>query len=128
MGIEGKRSHDYESKKRFERARRAAQILKSALPEIHSILLFGSTAREEARPNSDIDIAVLTNGPTTWDDSRVLEVLLNVNDDNILTLGEAGQFNPTVIVYKEFLEKSKKHGFYAAILQDGIELLKKKGE
>ncbi len=122
MGVEGKRSHDYESKKRFGTARRAAQILKSALPEIHSILLFGSVARGEARPNSDIDIAVLTNGPPPWDDSEVLEVLLTVNDDSILTLGEAGQFNPTVIAYKEFLEKNKKHSFYAAILHDGIEL------
>lgn len=122
MGVEGKIPQDYESKKRFGRARRAAQILKSALPEIHSILLFGSVARGEARPNSDIDIAVLTNEPTSWDDSRVLEVLLNINDDSILTLGEAGQFNPTVIAYKKFLEKSKKHSFYAAILQDGIEL------
>lgn len=122
MGVEHKLPKDYESIKRFNTAKRAAGVLKSALPEIHSILLFGSVARGEARPNSDIDIAVLTNGPTAWDDSRVLEVLLNVNDDNILTLGEAGQFNPIVIAYKEFLERSKKHSFYAAILQDGIEL------
>lgn len=122
MGVEQKIPKDYESIKRFKTAIRGAQVLRSQLSGIHSILLFGSVARKEAKPNSDIDIAVLTNNQTSWDDSKVMDVLLNVDDDEVLTLSEAGQFNPIVISYDDFLKKSKYHSFYAAILKDGISL------
>ena len=34
---------------------------------VRSLSLFGSVARDEARPDSDVDVLVEFNGPTTFD-------------------------------------------------------------
>lgn len=41
----------------------------SAQPDIHAILLVGSYARGTARPDSDIDLVILTDDPSRYLDS-----------------------------------------------------------
>lgn len=41
----------------------AVATIHAQLPEVSAIYLYGSQARGDARPDSDVDFAVLTNGP-----------------------------------------------------------------
>jgi hypothetical protein len=50
-----------ESETRYRTAQIRAQIIQQELDDIYDVLLFGSVSRAEARPNSDIDIAVIPN-------------------------------------------------------------------
>ena len=43
---------------------------------VRSLSLFGSMARDEARPNSDVDLLVEFEGPTTFDGHMGLLVFL----------------------------------------------------
>lgn len=57
------------------------RILHSHLPTIHkfgvrSIAIFGSVARNEARPDSDLDILVDFGGPATFDQYMDLKTFL----------------------------------------------------
>jgi predicted nucleotidyltransferase len=44
--------------------REAARLLRSELP-VSRVILFGSKARGDARPDSDIDLLILTSAPAT---------------------------------------------------------------
>ena len=44
--------------------------------DVASLELFGSTAREEADPDSDLDVLVSFRGPATFDHYRQLRFLL----------------------------------------------------
>ena len=44
--------------------------------KIKSLAIFGSVARGEARPDSDIDFLVEFNGPTTFDQYMGLKIFL----------------------------------------------------
>lgn len=61
----------------------AIQMLRDALPrlkeryQVHDLALFGSVARDEAGPESDIDILVTFEGPATFDGFMGLEEALN---------------------------------------------------
>lgn len=65
----------------------AVQVLKSGLP-VTRVILFGSKARGEGQPDSDIDLLVLTHGPVT---SAVREAIsdkladINLRNDVLLT-------------------------------------------
>ena len=43
---------------------------------VRSLSIFGSTARDEARPDSDIDVLVEFSGPVTFDAHMGLQVYL----------------------------------------------------
>ncbi len=46
--------------------------------KVKSLALFGSVARDEAKPNSDVDILVEFDGPATFD--RYMELKLFLED------------------------------------------------
>jgi len=47
--------------------REIKRLLQEALgPRLHAVVLFGSEARGEARPDSDIDVMVVVNGTVRW--------------------------------------------------------------
>jgi predicted nucleotidyltransferase len=57
---------------RDERLKRIKSALKDAFgPRFHSVILYGSEARGQAAPDSDIDVMVLlTSQQSYWDDVR----------------------------------------------------------
>jgi predicted nucleotidyltransferase len=112
-----------ESETRYRTAQIRAQIIQQELDDIYDVLLFGSVSRAEARPNSDIDIAVVTRKIVEWTDILVMTTLLNADED-VLPIAKAGQFNPTVISYDELQEKGRRHSFYMNIMRDGVSLLR----
>jgi len=58
---------------------------------VHALFIFGSTARNQARPNSDIDLLVEFDGPATLDRymtlKEQLEELLQARVDLVTTRG-----------------------------------------
>lgn len=112
-----------ESEARYKTALIGARIIQQQLDDIYDVLLFGSVSRGEARPNSDIDIAVVTRKIVEWADTLVMTTLLNADED-VLPIAKAGQFNPTVISLEELQEKGTHHSFYMNILRDGVSLLR----
>jgi predicted nucleotidyltransferase len=112
-----------ESESRYKTALIGARIIQQELDDIYDVLLFGSVSRGEARPNSDIDIVVVTRRIVEWTDILIMTTLLNADED-VLPIAKAGQFNPTVISYDELQEKGRHHSFYMNILRDGVSLLR----
>lgn len=68
--------------------------------DVKSLAVFGSVARDEARPDSDIDILVEFNGPTTFDQYMnlkfYLEDLLGCRVDLVTRKGIRPQFASTI--------------------------------
>jgi uncharacterized protein len=73
---------------------------------VRSLALFGSVARDEARPESDIDFAVEFNVPTTFDGYMNLKILL---ED---TLGQDIDLIPIQSMKPEVKETMQKDIYY----------------
>jgi predicted nucleotidyltransferase len=58
--------------------RRIRQDLETAFGDrLKGVILYGSEARGESRPDSDVDVLVLLEGPLSlWDDTRTAAMLL----------------------------------------------------
>lgn len=87
------------------------QLLQIHLPTIEamgvrSLALFGSVARDEARPESDIDFAVEFSMPTTFDGYMNLKILL---ED---TLGQDIDLVPIQSMKPEVKETMQKDIYY----------------
>ena len=68
--------------------------------KVKSLAVFGSVARDEAKPTSDLDILVEFDGPTTFDrymDVKIfLEDLLNCSVDLVTRKGIRPQLAPSI--------------------------------
>jgi predicted nucleotidyltransferase len=74
----------------------AAQLLRANLP-VSRVILFGSKARGDARPDSDIDLLVLTSCPVTQELSdRISDCVAEVNLERDVSL------NPLVVHEREW--------------------------
>lgn len=67
---------------------------------VRSLSLFGSVARDEARPNSDVDVLVEFDGPTTFDNHMglfvFLEDLLGCHVDVVTANGVKPRLRPLI--------------------------------
>ena len=67
---------------------------------VRSLSLFGSVARDEARPDSDVDVLVEFNGPTTFDSHMglllFLEDLLGRHVDVVTAKGIKPRLRPLI--------------------------------
>jgi predicted nucleotidyltransferase len=94
-----------------------ARLLAAAGPHIRRILVFGSRAREEPEPDSDLDVAVLVDERTD-----ALERLL---DDAVYQLMWDRDFRP-VISLKVFAQDEfdalyrEGFSFYRNVLREGV--------
>lgn len=57
---------------------RALQHLRTHLPELQGVYLFGSLAKGESHPGSDVDLAVL--GPARFDATRLFDLTAELAD------------------------------------------------
>lgn len=84
---------------------------------LDSVILYGSHARGEALPGSDVDIAVIVDEKKE-DDRRKLQEL---RSDYLLD--EDIYFSPRVFSREEFEEKlEKEYSFYQNITSEGVEV------
>jgi uncharacterized protein len=67
---------------------------------VRSLAIFGSVARDEARPGSDVDVLVEFEGPTTFDAHMgllvFLEDLLGCRVDVVTTKGLKPRLRPLI--------------------------------
>lgn len=92
------------------------------VPEVQSIILFGSAARNQATPRSDIDILVLA--PNSEEEH--LKKLMNSIDKLASEVGgrHPTKLAPVVMMTKDFEESIKdKKRFAIDVLKDGIVLI-----
>jgi predicted nucleotidyltransferase len=89
-----------------------------ALPEVEKLILFGSRARGEARPDSDYDVAVLLRDDA--DVSRVRRTLSDLAYEHVL----AGFFVRPIPLPHGFLDTGAQRPteLAEAILRDGAEV------
>lgn len=68
--------------------------------KVKSLAIFGSVARDEAKPTSDLDMLVEFDGPTTFDrymDVNIfLEDLLNCSVDLVTRKGIRSELAPSI--------------------------------
>jgi len=122
----------FETEKResfFKENRRLAWILEDFtkkasdfVPEIQSVVLFGSTARGQATPGSDIDVLVIV---PTYDEQRFKQLMNSIDGLASEVSGRHPRKLATVVMMAKDFEqglKDKKR-FVIDVLKDGIVLL-----
>lgn len=103
--------------KRPEIVNRLREIIRKAAPDA-KIILYGSEARGEAKPDSDIDLLILIeNDKVTFSDQkRIAYPLYDVEQDTGVSI------SPLIFSRKEWENRPIKSPFYINILNEGIEL------
>ena len=80
--------------------RLAAQRAKFQELDVKSLAIFGSVARDEARPDSDLDVLVEFKGPTTFNQYILLKIfledLLNCRIDLVTRKGVRPELLPHI--------------------------------
>ncbi len=84
--------------------------------QIHSLVLFGSVARGEARPDSDVDILVLTEAPLAVR-QRIDEISYDIDLKNTVFT------QLVVLTTKNFEAEARMRSYFSSdIFRDGIVL------
>ena len=95
---------------KFEIAQEFARAINS--DKIKLIMLFGSVARGDYRPNSDIDILIVSNyRKDIWPKIKVL-----IGD----TVLEKGELLSVHVMPEEFFNETKNYSFLTNVLKEGI--------
>lgn len=87
------------------------------LKGVEEIILYGSYAREEAVPGSDVDILVLTDGENPDLRSDLEDIAGEYwMETNVI-------FSPKIIEKEKFEEKiEEEYGFHSNALEEGVKL------
>lgn len=101
--------------KRIEVVKALKNILKSVVPDAQAIL-YGSEARGEARPGSDVDLLILLdkNEITLEEEEEITAPLYDMEFEQGIVI------SPIVMTRKHWEEAKKQTLFYYSVLKDGI--------
>ena len=102
---------------RKEIVRKAAQEIHALEPDAE-IILFGSEARGDARPDSDIDLLVLLSG-----DKPLIDREMEICGQMLLLEGQTGiSISPKVYLKKNWENRPFVTPFYLNVMGEGIVL------
>lgn len=101
--------------KRPEIVKRIQDVLRRVAPDAQAIL-FGSEARGDARPDSDIDLLILVDKDrvSLSDESRITDDLYNIEFETGVMI------NPKVITRKQWDVASRFTLFYQNVMKEGV--------
>ena len=102
---------------RKEIVEKAKQAIRSVEPDAE-IILFGSEARGDARPDSDIDLLVLLSG-----DKKSVDRELEISGQTMLLEIETGvNISPKIYLKKDWENRPFVTPFYLNVMREGIAL------
>ena len=102
---------------RKEIVEKAKQAIRSVEPDAE-IILFGSEARGDARPDSDIDLLVLLTG-----DKKSVDRELEISGQAMLLEIETGvNISPKIYLKKDWENRPFVTPFYLNVMREGIAL------
>ena len=95
------------------------------LPPVSRLILFGSHARDDFRPESDVDLAIVLAGEAPEENagSEALRLTHALTDADIASFDESHILVAPVVLWESDLlwpEKHRRPSFYRNILSDGI--------
>ena len=94
----------------------APLLLTELESQIHSLVLFGSVARGEAKPDSDVDVLVLTEAPFEVR-QRIDEISYDIDLENAIFT------QLVVLTTKNFEAEARMRSYFSSdIFRDGIVL------
>lgn len=101
-------------------------IIKEAILSVSpgaEIILFGSQARKEARPDSDIDILILINSenqtPSYEEKGKILDILFELE----ITMNI--EINPVIRTHHQWFNAPVRTPFFINVMNEGIRVNKR---
>jgi len=102
---------------RKEIVKKAEQMIHAIEPDAE-IILFGSEARGDARPDSDIDLLVLLPG-----DKKSIDREMEICGQTMLLEGQTGiSISPKIYLKKDWENRPFVTPFYLNVMREGIAL------
>lgn len=95
------------------------------LPPVSRLILFGSYARDDFRPDSDVDLAIVLAGEAPEENagSEALRLTHSLTEVDVASFDESRILIAPVVLWESDLLRPEKHrrpSFYRNILSDGI--------